>query len=88
MILARGTNGKAVIVRTLLDSCCTGAGLVHSNVIKDLGLCVEDTGTQGSTYTSVGGTFKSQGRVKVPSVTFPVFSSDRTFHVELEVVPT
>ena len=75
-------------MRTLLDSCCTGAGLVHSNVIKDLGMCMEDTGTRGSTYTSVGGTFRSQGRVKVPSVMFPVFSGDRTFNLELEVVPT
>ena len=45
VILAQGTNGKPVIAQTLLNTCCTGTGLVHSDVIKDLGLCINDTGT-------------------------------------------
>ena len=57
-------------------------------MVRDLGLDVEDTSTLRGTYTLVRGTFKSQGRVKVPSVMLPVLSQDRTFDIELEVVPT
>ena len=88
IILAKGTNGQPVIAKTLFYTCCTGAGFISCGIVKELGLCIEDTGTRGGTYTLVGGTFKSQGRVKVPSVMLPALSGDRTVDIELEVVPT
>ena len=86
MALAKSVNGEPIVMRILLDTCCTGKGLIAEKTVKDLGLKIKKAARQG-TYTSVGGKFKSLGFVVVPDVMLPVLSQDRSFSMELEVVP-
>ena len=84
--LTKSVNGDAIVLRTLVDPCCTRRGLMSLKTAKSLGLEVQTTQRLG-TYTSVGGKFKSLGYVKVPAVMLPALSPDKTFALELEVVP-
>ena len=73
-------------MRTLLDPCCTGAGLISARVTDSLGLDIRPA-THRGTFTSVGGKFNTIGYVTVPSVMLPVLSQDKTVTLEVEVVP-
>ena len=84
--LTRDVNGRPSVLRTLIDACCTGRGLISEKTVKSLGLKMTKK-SHGGTYTSVGGKFKSLGYVRIPALILPVLSQDQSFSVELEVVP-
>ena len=84
--LAKGVNGTPMVMRVLLDVCCTGTELIALKTVKEQGLKPVKDARQG-TYTSVGGNFKSLGFVTVTDVMLPALSQDRSFSMELEVVP-
>ena len=56
MALAKDANGNPVVMRTLIDSCCTGKGLVALKIANTLGLDIRPA-TYYGTLTFVGGKF-------------------------------
>ena len=78
IMMAKGKKGQPVAARMLVGACCTGNSLTSSRTVRDLGLCSmyqRYEFPRGSIYvhlSSVEGTFKSQGCLKVSSATLLV----------------
>ena len=77
VVLAKDSNSNPVVMKTLIDSYCTGKGLVALKTAKTLGLNIPPA-THHETFTTVGGKFKTIGYATVPSVMLPVLSQDKT----------
>ena len=75
-----------MVLRTLIDSCCTGWGLIPFRIVKDLSLQVQDAPCHG-TRRLVDGNFESLGYVKTLAVILNVSSQDRIILLEIEVIP-
>ena len=86
MTLTRDANGNPIVVRTLLDPCCTGTGLISARVADSFWLDIRPA-THRGTFASIGGKLDTIEYVAVPSVMIPVLSQDKTVTLELEVVP-
>ena len=75
MALTKGVKDKPLVMRVLLDSCCTRTGLISAGVADSLGLNIQPA-THCGTFTFVSGKFYTIGYVTVPSVMLPVLSQD------------
>ena len=87
VVLALGKHDHPVATRALVDQCCTGDGLISSEVATALGLPMKSTGNKHKKFTSVGGKFKVNQQVKLTNILLPLLSKNKTFNATLWVVP-
>ena len=84
--LTKDSEGNPLVMRILIDPCCTGTGPISARAAKRLGLPMKPT-THGGTFISVRGKCKPVGYTAISSLMLPTLSQDRTFSMDLEVVP-
>ena len=69
--LDKDANDNPVVMKTLVDSCYTGKGLVTLKTARTFGLHIRPA-THRGTFTSVGGKFKAIRYATLSSVMLPV----------------
>ena len=69
--LDKDANDTPVVMKTLVDSCYTGKGLVTLKAARTFGLHIRPA-THRGTFTSVGGKFKAIRYATLSSVMLPV----------------
>ena len=78
-------NQERVACKALLDQCCTDTGLITWDLAETLSLPM----TEGNpkTFVTAAGTFTTKDILKVSDAMLPCLSRNRTFMIELMVVP-
>ena len=80
--LTRDANGNPIVMRILLDPCCTWTGLISARLSDSLGLNIRPA-THRGTFISAGGKFDEIGYATEPSVMSPVLSPGKKVTLEL-----
>ncbi len=85
IITLLASNQKRVACKALLDQCCTDKGLISWDMANMLNL---PTSTSDSkVFATANGTFSSNATLRLENAMLPCLSTNRTFTIELMVIP-
>ncbi len=79
------SNQKIVACKALLDQCCTDKGLLSWDIANMLNL--PTTSNNSKVFATANGTFTSNTTLKLDNAMLPCLSTNRTFTIELMVIP-
>ena len=79
------SNQKRFAYKALLDQCCTDKGLISCEMANMLNL--PTTSSKSKVFATANGTFLSNETLKLENAMLPCLSTNRTFTIELMVIP-
>jgi hypothetical protein len=79
------SNQKRVACKALLDQCCTDRGLISWEMANMLNL--PTTSSEPKVFATANGSFSSNATLKLENAMLPCLSTNRTFAIELMVIP-
>ena len=79
------SNQKRVACKALLDQCCTDRGLISWEMANMLNL--PTSSSDPKVFATANSSFSSNATLKLENAMLPCLSTNRTFTIELMVIP-
>ena len=77
---------ESILVKVLLDQCCSGKGIMTTDLAHELDYKLERIpDEEGNEYLTGGGSFKNEFQITINNLALPALSTDRTFEATFQV---